>query len=97
MDQRTAGASGCSIDALFRQLQSLERELGASIVGGGRVFYRDASGAVESTDRARFAELAERGEVGAETPVFDTTVPTLGDWRRGFERRVAESWHAALI
>lgn len=97
VDQRTAGASGCSIDALFRQLQSLERELGASIVGGGRVFYRAPSGAVESTDRARFAELAERGEVGSDTPVFDTTVPTLGDWRHGFERRVAESWHAGLI
>ncbi|NUO61956.1 MAG: hypothetical protein HOQ34_00145, partial [Gemmatimonadaceae bacterium] len=42
VDQRTAGASGCSIDALFRQLQTLERELGVSIVGGGRIFYRDA-------------------------------------------------------
>ena len=97
VDQRTAGASGCSIDALFRQLQSLERELGVSIVGGGRVFYRDAAGVIQSTDREQFAALAARGEIGPRTPVFDPTVPTLGDWRRGFERPVAESWHAGLI
>ena len=97
VDQRTAGASGCSIDALFRQLQSLERELGVSIVGGGRVFYRDVAGVIHSTDREQFATLAGRGEIGPRTPVFDPTVQTLGDWRRAFERPVAESWHAGLI
>ena len=97
VDQRTAGASGCSIDALFRQLQQLERELGVSIVGGGRVFYRDASGIIQATDRERFAALAARGEIGPRTAVFDPTVQTLGDWRRGFERPAAESWHAALL
>ena len=97
VDQRTAGASGCSIDALFRQLQTLERELGLSIVGGGRVFYRDAAGTIQSTDRAAFAALAERGAVTAETRVYDPTVQTLGAWRRGFELRASQSWHGALM
>ena len=97
VDQRTAGASGCSIDALFRQLQTLERELAVSIVGGGRVFYRDNIGASQSTDRAGFAELADRGAVSAETMVFDPTVTTLGAWRTSFERRASESWHGSLI
>jgi hypothetical protein len=39
VDQSTAGASGCSIDGLFRVLQQLERTAGASLVGGGRIFY----------------------------------------------------------
>ena len=97
VDQRTTGASGCSIDALFPQLQELERAVGLSIVGGGRVFYRDAKGKVEATDRATFAELAERGLVSPGTPVFDPTVTTLGAWRTGFERRASESWHAQLM
>src|SRR5437868_8198163 len=46
VDQSTAGASGCSIDGLFRVLQQLERSVGASLVGGGRVFYRDSTSAV---------------------------------------------------
>ena len=97
VDQRTAGASGCSIDALFRQLQTLERELGISIVGGGRIFYRDSTGSVQSTDRTGFADLADHGSVGPETIVFDPTVTTLGAWRHGFERRASESWHGSLI
>ena len=97
VDQRTAGASGCSIDALFHQLQDLERSLGASIVGGGRIFYRDATGAVRATDRSAFGELADRSELTLDTTVFDPTVTTLGSWRSGFERRASESWHAQLM
>ena len=44
VDQSTAGASGCSIDALFRILQGTERSLGVALVAGGRVFHRDAAG-----------------------------------------------------
>ena len=97
VDQRTAGASGCSIDALFRQLQDLERALGLTIVGGGRVFWRDDRGVVQGADRSAFTELAERGTVSRETPVFDPTVTTLGAWRAGFERPARESWHAELM
>jgi hypothetical protein len=97
VDQRTAGASGCSIDALFRQLQALERELSLSIVGGGRVFYRDHTGSVQSTDRATFSDLAERGTVTPATIVFDPAVQTLGAWRSGFERTARESWHGRLM
>src|SRR4051812_43908654 len=37
VDQSTEGASGCSIDGLFRTLARLEPELGTSLLGGGRV------------------------------------------------------------
>ena len=97
VDQRAAGASGCSIDALFHQLQDLERSLGVSIVGGGRIFYRDEAGAVQAADRSTFGELAGRGELTPDTIVFDPTVTTLGSWRSGFERRASESWHAQLM
>ena len=97
VDQRTAGASGCSIDTHFRKLQTLEHELGASMVGGGRVFYRDAAGQVQSADRATFTDLADRGAVTADTTVFDLTVQTLGAWRAGFERPARASWHGQLM
>jgi hypothetical protein len=34
VDQRAAGASGCSIDALFHVLQGLEKTLGTTFRGG---------------------------------------------------------------
>jgi hypothetical protein len=97
VDQSTAGASGCSIDGLFRSLRLLERELGTTLLGGGRVFYRDPSGTVRVAERDEFGDLAAAGMVGDETPVFDTTVGTVGEWRALFERQAAESWHAGLL
>lgn len=96
VDQRDAGASGCSIDALFRVLRQVEGTLGTALVAGGRVFYRDQGGAVQCVDRATYAALARRGAVGDDTPVFDTTVTTAGDYRARFERPASASWHAQL-
>lgn len=97
VDQRQAGASGCSIDGLFRSLRSLESEIGTSLVAGGRVFYRDNAGQPVSLARADFTKLGASGGVGGGTRVFDLTVATLGEWRERFEKPAAESWHAALL
>ena len=97
VDQRTAGASGCSIDGLYRALRDAEPASGTSLVGGGRVFYRDASGAVQSATTEEFAGLIGSGLINLETTVFDTQVQTLGEWRTRFETRAADSWHAKLM
>ena len=97
VDQSTAGASGCSIDGLYRTLRALEPALGASLVGGGRIFYRDSAGCVVSVSREIFGDLATAGGVGRTTRVFDTTVTALGDWRARFETTLGASWHAQLV
>ena len=97
VDRSTAGASGCSIDGLFRTLARLEPELGTKLLGAGRVFYRDATAQVRAATRAAFAELARTGDVSPDTPVFDTALTTAEDWRARFERPARESWHADLI
>jgi hypothetical protein len=97
VDQSTAGASGCSIDGLFRTLARLEPELGTTMLGGGRVYYRDEAGAVKATTRQAFNALAREGKVGADTHVFDTSLTTVAAWRDEFERPVRASWHADLI
>ena len=97
VDQSTAGASGCSIDGLYRALKSAEADIGSSLLEGGRVFYRDATGAIVSTTRDLFGELGAGGAVGPQTRVFDTSLTTLGDWRSRFELESAQSWHAELL
>lgn len=97
VDQRTAGASGCSIDGLYRELRVLESRLGTALVPSGWVYYRSPAGRTEAVSRDEFARLAADGAVTAETTVFDPTVQSLGDWRSRFETRVAQSWHAALL
>ena len=97
VDQSTAGASGCSIDGLFRALKSLEPKLGASMVTSGLIFYCDGEGGVRSVDRDQFAALGAEGKIGPRTRVFDPTVTTLGEWRARFELDLKDSWHARLI
>jgi hypothetical protein len=97
VDQSTAGASGCSIDGLFRSLKALEPKLGASLVTSGLVFYRDKNGAIQSADREGFSALGAEGKVQSSTKVFDPTVATLGEWRARFELEASQSWHAGLL
>ncbi len=97
VDQRTEGASGCSIDGLFRALQMLEEAIGTSLVAGGRVYFRDSLGLVHSVTRAEFEAMGKRGEVGPDTPVFDTTLTTAGAYRASFERPARDGWHVDLL
>src|SRR6266550_2190338 len=97
VDQSTAGASGCSIDGLYRSLKALEPRLGASLVTSGLVFYRNTKGRVESVDRERFSELGATGKITPDTRVFDPTVTSLGEWRARFELNAKDSWHAKLV
>jgi hypothetical protein len=96
VDERSAGASGCSIDGLFRIFKGLDSATGTSLLTGGRVFYRDRAGAVRSVTRDELAALANRGEVSQDTPVFDTALTRLGDLRARFETEARRSWHAQL-
>jgi hypothetical protein len=96
IDPTAEQASGCSIDGLFRSLQQMQKSIGAQLVGGGRVFYRDPSGVTRSVARDEFATLSTTGKIGPETPVFDTSITQLDDWRAGFEKPLNESWAASL-
>src|SRR3954469_24827481 len=73
IDPTVEQASGCSIDGLFRALQNLQKTIGAQIVGGGGVFYRDASGSLQAVTRDEFSSLTASGAVRKDTPVFDTS------------------------
>lgn len=98
LDESVGDASGCSIDALHRQIRSLEEELGTTMLNGGRVWLQDSRGRIRSLDRPAFRRLAEAGEVGPGTVVFDLTVDRLSDVREGRWRRPAgEGWHAELL
>ena len=95
-DERATGVSGCSIDSLFHALAEVEAGLGIDLRRTAqRVFWRAADGEVRSAERAEFRRLAQAGEVGDDTIVFDHTVPTVGDLRAGrWETRFRDAWHA---
>lgn len=97
IDPTAEQASGCSIDGLFRELQRIQTALQTNIVGGGRVFYRDAMGRTRMAPRGEVQRLVATGEVGDDTPVFDTMVSDVRGWRSRFERPARETWVGSLL
>jgi hypothetical protein len=94
VDERAAGVSGCSVDALVRRMQYLEQALGVELVDNGPVLYREGN-VIERVSRERFAELAASGTVGPNTRVFDNTLTRIADLLAGkWEAKAADTWHA---
>ncbi len=93
VNESAASPSGCSIDSLVSVMRGLERHLATSIVDNTPIWFRDTQG-VQRVGRGAFKALAETGHVSPSTTVFDNTVTSVGQVRRGeWERPAAESWH----
>ena len=94
VDEASAGASGCSIDALVRFAREEESRLGIRLTDNGPVWFRSRTGRVESASRAEFQRMAEQGDVTLKTVVFDNTVETVGALRDGkWEIPASNTWH----
>ena len=93
VDEASAGASGCSIDAMVRTLGELERDLSVQLLDNGPVVYRD-DGGIARLSRPAFAELARAGGVSADTIVFNNAVTRVGELREGrWEAPARACWH----
>ncbi len=89
------GISGCSMDSFARTLQTLRDEHGLNALETSLVFYLRAPDEITAVDHLDFFTLVQEGEVGEDTPVFDTLVQELGELRRrGFVKAFKDSWHA---
>lgn len=97
VDTSREGASGCSIDGLFRTLKAIEGGIGTTLLDNSLVYHRDVAGFVHALSREDFSHLGRHGQVGPETPVFDLSLVDAEGYRERFERRAADSWHAALL
>ena len=94
VDETQAAASGCSIDDMVHHLQSLQFSLGIQFVGTPPVCYRK-DGSIHCCTRDEFRKLALEGEIDEETIVFNETVQTVGQYRKGlWEGPFSRSWHA---
>lgn len=97
VDEAATGASGCSIDGLFRTLGRAQSSIGADLLGSGRVAWRDADGVIQVTSQSEFAKRVAGGDVPSDTVVFETLSETVGEWRTAFEKSAGESWARRLL
>lgn len=94
VDEASAGASGCSIDAMVRTLGDLEQALNVGLLDHGPVLFRQDAD-IARLPRPAFAELARGGAVSGDTVVFNNTLTRVGELRKGlWETPARSSWHA---
>lgn len=94
IDESKLPPSGCSVDALMRFLQELGTMMKVALIDSPDVCFVDAD-VVRCVNRAEFAALVERGEITAETVVFNNTIGRLGELNEGhWQIPAARSWHA---
>jgi len=89
------GIGGCSTDSSVRTIKEIEQATGVNAFDRTLVFFRDGGGGLVSVPRVDFRELVNQGHVTDTTPVFDSTIQTVGELRAGhFEKPFEKSWHA---
>jgi len=96
-DIEVVQVSGCSIDSLFRSVKEIIDALELALSDVANVFYRADNTVIELT-RPGFKSSFLKGEISEDTLVYDPSIQTVGDLKRGkFELPVSESWHAQLL
>ena len=89
------GISGCSIDNSVQNFKALRDRHGLDSLDRSRIFFRDAQGCIQSDHFFDFQKLVSSGSILPDTPVFDTTITTVGELREGgLEKPFRDSWHA---
>lgn len=92
-DEEYSSASGCSIDALSKEISRLSQEAGLSVCDGGQVTFKFGEN-WKAVSRAEFQKLISAGQVNKETSVVDATLTSVGDLRsKGVIKPVKEGWH----
>jgi hypothetical protein len=95
IDEKVAGASGCSIDKSVHFVQSLEMEFNFSLLN--RMLFAVKKGnSVEVLSKNDFEKQLATGELNDNTVVFNNLVQTKEELEAKWEVPMRESWHAKV-
>jgi hypothetical protein len=95
-DEAYSGVSGCSIDSSVRVVRQWGEQLAVD-------FFNRLTLACETTQgiallhRDALEQAGQQGSIHPDTPVYDNTVITLGEWRRHWKRPLRASWAAGSL
>ena len=96
IDEKVAGAGGCSIDKSVHFVQALEKQYKVSFFDRLSFAYK-IKDRVEVVSRPQFEDLISRGILNDDTIVFNNLVSTTKELESGWEIPLKESWHKGLV
>jgi hypothetical protein len=91
LDEKVAGASGCSIDASVRFVRELEQRLGVELLEKSRMAFL-ADGQLRLLNRRELRAAVSAGEVTATTPYFNNTLTTKEELISNWPAPAGQTW-----
>ena len=93
VDEEQAKASGCSIDKSVNWISALGRDLHIDFLDRMQIGWQDENGSVQLTPIAEFESLASKGQIDADTLVFNNLVFNGKELKNSWLVPATESWH----
>jgi hypothetical protein len=93
LDERIAGASGCSIDASVRFVAQLEQQLGVELLEKSRLAFLH-NGAVQLLQRGELKAAVAGGTVNPDTFYFNNTIATKAELDTRWPQPAGQTWLA---
>ncbi|MFK8045490.1 MAG: ABC transporter ATPase [Crocinitomicaceae bacterium] len=97
VDEQTTQASGCSKDALTREIKMIGDLLEIDFFDRMSIVYKDDTDSLKLCNMSEFKELLSRGTVTKETIVYNNLVATKQELLTKWETTVQNSWHSNLL
>ena len=91
VDERRAGASGCSIDGTVRLLKSMQERLAIDFFNRQQVAFSDGT-LVRLYPLNELKTLFERGTLTADLVTFNNALTTKAEWEQSWRVAVKDSW-----
>ncbi len=96
IDEKIAGASGCSIDKSVHFIQSLEKKYLVSFFDRMKFAYKDHE-MVNAVSRNEFEKLFSQGILHDNSIVFNNLIITKKELESNWEIPLKDSWHKNLV
>ena len=93
LNESVQSASGCSIDSSVHFIQSLERDLGVTLLDKMNVTFRNEN-SIDHITLNEFRSKAKKKQVKADFIVFNNLVLNKMEYDTHWEVPASQSWHA---
>jgi hypothetical protein len=97
VDEKAAGASGCSIDSSVRVLRQLQDELDIDLFNRTLVYYKAEEDYIDSAEMSDFKAMLANGDLTADTLVFNNMIQQINQLETEWEVPVSKSWHKQML
>ena len=93
LNESIQSASGCSIDASVRFIQSIEEEFSVMLMDKMNVTYRNKDH-IQYIPLKDFRKMAKKKQIPSSAIVFNNLVLDKGEYETQWEVPAASSWHS---